>query len=118
MQKKEIETLDELHTQGSPSINTPAKKEKNSPESSVGKLSYEERKEQARQKKKAEKLVEQCEQRVMELEERKTAIELKLSSPDGASDSSLFESYGDIQRQIKEAESAWEEALSALEQIQ
>lgn len=118
LQKKEIETLDELHTQGSPSINTPAKKEKNSPESSVGKLSYEERKEQARQKKKAEKLVEQCEQRVMELEERKTAIELKLSSPDGASDSSLFESYGDIQRQIKEAESAWEEALSALEQIQ
>lgn len=118
LQKKEIETLDELHTQGSPSINTPAKKEKNSPESSVGKLSYEERKEQARQKKKAEKLVEQFEQRVMELEERKTAIELKLSSPDGASDSSLFESYGDIQRQIKEAESAWEEALSALEQIQ
>lgn len=118
LQKKEIETLDELHTQGSPSINTPAKKEKNSPESSVGKLSYEERKEQARQKKKAEKLVEQCEQRVMELEERKTAIELKLSSPDGASDSSLFESYGDIQRQIKEAESAWEKALSALEQIQ
>lgn len=118
LQKKEIETLDELHTQGSPSINTPAKKEKNSPESSVGKLSYEERKEQARQKKKAEKLVEQCEQRVMELEERKTAIELKLSSPDGASDSSLFESYGNIQRQIKEAESAWEEALSALEQIQ
>lgn len=118
LQKKEIETLDELHTQGSPSINTPAKKEKNSPELSVGKLSYEERKEQARQKKKAEKLVEQCEQRVMELEERKTAIELKLSSPDGASDSSLFESYGDIQRQIKEAESAWEEALSALEQIQ
>lgn len=118
LQKKEIETLDELHTQGSPSINTPAKKEKNSPESSVGKLSYEERKEQARQKKKAEKFVEQCEQRVMELEERKTAIELKLSSPDGASDSSLFESYGDIQRQIKEAESAWEEALSALEQIQ
>ena len=118
LQKKEIETLDELHTQGSPSINTPAKKEKNSPESSVGKLSYEERKERARQKKKAEKFVEQCEQRVMELEERKTAIELKLSSPDGASDSSLFESYGDIQRQIKEAESAWEEALSALEQIQ
>lgn len=118
LQKKEIETLDELHTQGSPSINNQTKQEKKASEPTVGKLSYEERKEQARLKKKAEKLVEQCEQRVMDLEERKTAIESRLSSPDGASDSSLFESYGDIQRQIKEAEAAWEEALSALEQMQ
>lgn len=118
LQKKEIETLDELHTQGSPSISNQPKQEKKASEPTVGKLSYEERKEQARLKKKAEKLVEQCEQRVMDLEERKTAIESRLSSPDGASDSSLFESYGDIQRQIKEAEAAWEEALSALEQMQ
>lgn len=118
LQKKEIETLDELHTQGSPSISNPTKQEKKASEPTVGKLSYEERKEQARLKKKAEKIVEQCEQRVMDLEERKTAIESRLSSPDGASDSSLFESYGDIQRQIKEAEAAWEEALSALEQMQ
>lgn len=118
LQKKEIETLDELHTQGSPSISNQPKQEKKASEPTVGKLSYEERKEQARLKKKAEKLVEQCEQRVMDLEERKTAIESRLSSPDGASDSSLFESYGDIQRQIKEAEVAWEEALSALEQMQ
>lgn len=118
LQKKEIETLDELHTQGSPSISNQPKQEKKASEPTVGKLSYEERKEQARLKKKAEKLVEQCEQRVMDLEEQKTAIESRLSSPDGASDSSLFESYGDIQRQIKEAEAAWEEALSALEQMQ
>lgn len=118
LQKKEIETLDELHTQGPPSISNQTKQEKKASEPTVGKLSYEERKEQARLKKKAEKLVEQCEQRVMDLEERKTAIESRLSSPDGASDSSLFESYGDIQRQIKEAEAAWEEALSALEQMQ
>lgn len=118
LQKKEIETLDELHTQGPPSISNQTKQEKKASEPTVGKLSYEERKEQARLKKKAEKLVEQCERRVMDLEEQKTAIESRLSSPDGASDSSLFESYGDIQRQIKEAEAAWEEALSALEQMQ
>lgn len=112
LQKKEMESLDELHTIGSPS-GYPPKATTSQP--SDGKLSYEERKEQAKLKRKAEKKVEQCEQLVMELENEKTKLEAKLATPEGAADATLFEAYNDIQQKLTEAELAWEEALEQLE---
>lgn len=112
LQKKEMESLDELHTIGSPSGNTP---KATTSQPSDGKLSYEERKEQAKLKRKAEKKVEQCEQLVMELENEKTKLEAKLATPEGAADATLFEAYNDIQQKLTEAELAWEEALEQLE---
>lgn len=112
LQKKEMESLDELHTIGSPSENSP---KATTSQPSDGKLSYEERKEQAKLKRKAEKKVEQCEQLVMELENEKTKLEAKLATPEGAADATLFEAYNDIQQKLTEAELAWEEALEQLE---
>lgn len=112
LQKKEMESLDELHTIGSPSGNSP---KATTSQPSDGKLSYEERKEQAKLKRKAEKNVEQCEQLVMELENEKTKLEAKLATPEGAADATLFEAYNDIQQKLTEAELAWEEALEQLE---
>lgn len=112
LQKKEMESLDELHTIGSPSGNIP---KATTSQPSDGKLSYEERKEQAKLKRKAEKKVEQCEQLVMELENEKTKLEAKLATPEGAADATLFEAYNDIQQKLTEAELAWEEALEQLE---
>lgn len=112
LQKKEMESLDELHTIGSPSGNSP---KATTSQPSDGKLSYEERKEQAKLKRKAEKKVEQCEQLVMELENEKTKLEAKLATPEGAADATLFEVYNDIQQKLTEAELAWEEALEQLE---
>lgn len=112
LQKKEMESLDELHTIGSPSGNSP---QATTSQPSDGKLSYEERKEQAKLKRKAEKKVEQCEQLVMELENEKTKLEAKLATPEGAADATLFEAYNDIQQKLTEAELAWEEALEQLE---
>lgn len=112
LQKKEMESLDELHTIGSPSGNSP---KATTSQPSDGKLSYEERKEQAKLKRKAEKKVEQCEQLVMELENEKTKLEAKLATPEGAADATLFETYNDIQQKLTEAELAWEEALEQLE---
>ena len=85
-------------------------------QTSEGKLNYEERKEQAKIRRKAEKRVEQCEQRVMELEEKKADIEAQLATPEGAADADLFSRYAEIQSQLKAAESEWEEALAALEE--
>ncbi len=117
LQRKEIESLDEL--QASPTLAqsptaapTPAAADK---ESSAGKQSYEERKEQARQRKKAERLAQQCEDKVAQLEEQKKALEAQLATPEGAADTSLFEQYGQLQQQIKAAEEEWETALEALE---
>ena len=112
LQKKEMESLDELHTIGSPSGNSP---KATTSQPSDGKLSYEDRKEQAKLKRKAEKKVEQCEQLVMELENEKTKLEAKLATPEGAADATLFEAYNDIQQKLTEAELAWEEALEQLE---
>lgn len=112
LQKKEMESLDELHTIGSPSGNSP---KATTSQPSDGKLSYEERKEQAKLKRKAEKKVEQCEQLVMELENEKTKLEAKLATPEGAADATLFEAYNDIQQKLTEAELTWEEALEQLE---
>ena len=117
LRKKELSDFNELDKAGSPAgTAAPAAKEKVA-EPAEGKLSYEERKEQARQRRKAEKLVEQCEAAVNQLEEEKSKLEASLATPEGAADAALFERYGQLQQQIKEAEGAWENAVEALETI-
>lgn len=116
LQKKEMESLDELHATGSPSANTTNSAYSNStqPQMSEGKLSYEERKEQAKTRRKLEKEVERCEAEVSRLESEKAALEAKLATPEGAADTALFSQYGQIQQDLSQAEDAWEKAMEAL----
>lgn len=116
LQKKEMESLDELHTTGSPSASTTNSASSNStqPQMSEGKLSYEERKEQAKTRRKLEKEVERCEAEVSRLESEKAALEAKLATPEGAADTALFSQYGQIQQDLSQAEDAWEKAMEAL----
>ena len=116
LQKKEMESLDELHATGSPSANTTNSANSNStqPQMSEGKLSYEERKEQAKTRRKLEKEVERCETEVSRLESEKAALEAKLATPEGAADTALFSQYGQIQQDLSQAEDAWEKAMEAL----
>lgn len=116
LQKKEMESLDELHTTGSPSASTTNSASSNStqPQMSEGKLSYEERKEQAKIRRKLEKEVERCETEVSRLESEKAALEAKLATPEGAADTTLFSQYGQIQQDLSQAEDAWEKAMEAL----
>lgn len=115
LQKKEMETLDELHTEGSPSSSSTSTKHEEEDAPSEGRLSYEKQKEQAKLRRKAEKHLEQCEKEVERLEKEKANIEQQLTTPEGASDAKLFEQYADIQRKLKVAEEAWEEAMEAVE---
>ena len=116
LQKKEMESLDELHATGSPSASTTNSEYSNStqPQMSEGKLSYEERKEQAKTRRKLEKEVERCETEVSRLESEKAALEAKLATPEGAADTALFSQYGQIQQDLSQAEDAWEKAMEAL----
>lgn len=116
LQKKEMESLDELHATGSPSASTTNSASSNStqPQISEGKLSYEERKEQAKIRRKLEKEVERCETEVSRLESEKAALEAKLATPEGAADTALFSQYGQIQQDLSQAEDAWEKAMEAL----
>lgn len=116
LQKKEMESLDELHATGSSSASTTNSASSNStqPQMSEGKLSYEERKEQAKIRRKLEKEVERCETEVSRLESEKAALEAKLATPEGAADTALFSQYGQIQQDLSQAEDAWEKAMEAL----
>lgn len=116
LQKKEMESLDELHATGSPSASTTNSASSNStqPQMSEGKLSYEERKEQAKIRRKLEKEVERCETEVSRLESEKAALEAKLATPESAADTALFSQYGQIQQDLSQAEDAWEKAMEAL----
>lgn len=117
LQKKEMESLDELHAMGLSSALSSISPSASSQEAqpSEGKLSYEERKEQVKLRRKLEKNVEKCEAEVNRLEAEKQSIEAKLATPEAASDTSLFTEYGRIQQALKQAEDAWEQAMEALE---
>lgn len=119
LQKKEMESLDELHIAGSPSATTttsptPAVSSANAATMSEGKLSYEERKEQAKIRRKLEREVERCEAEVTRLETEKSALEARLATPEGAADTTLFTQYSQLQQALSAAETAWEEAMEAL----
>ena len=113
LQKKDMESLDELHLQ--PARPNPAAVDSAPQEAGEGRLTYEQQKEKARRVRKAEKAVAECEAAVTRLEERKAALEARLSTPEGAADTALFAEYADTKEQLEAAETAWAEAMEALE---
>lgn len=118
LRKKEIDTLDELHGPSKP--NAPQKLSVNVVEKNVGegKLTYEQQKEMAKRLRKAEKLVADCETAVLEAEESLAELEGRMSTPEGASDVSLFTKHAELKAQLLAAENAWENALENLESLQ
>ena len=113
LQKKDMESLDELHLQ--PARPNPAAADPAPKEAGEGRLTYEQQKEKARRVRKAEKAVAECEAAVTRLEERKAALEARLSTPEGAADTALFAEYADTKEQLEAAETAWAEAMETLE---
>ena len=82
------------------------------------KLSYEAQKELARRLRKAEKEVADTEKAVAELEKQIAELEEKLSTPEGASDTALYEQHGQLKKQLDDTMWRWSEASEALEQLQ
>lgn len=125
LQKKQIESLDQLQTtmssSGSPSAgnNTPANTGTATTESpTAGKQSYIQKKERARILRKLEKAVEDCEKRVTELEESIAAIEAELSTPEGAQQAELFTRHAELKSRLSQAEGEWEQAMTTLDEAQ
>ena len=113
LQKKDMESLDELHLQ--PARPNPAAPDASAKEAGEGRLTYEQQKEKARRVRKAEKAVAECEAAVIRFEERKAALEARLSTPEGAAATALFAEYADTKEQLEAAETAWAEAMETLE---
>ena len=116
LQKKDIDTLEELQLSTSPTQTI--KKNVEAEEQSAGKLSYEQQKQRAKELRKVEKKVKECEEQIAKLEEGKAHLEELLSQPEAGGDATLFQKYAAIQQQITEAEQAWMEAEEELAEMQ
>ena len=81
------------------------------------KLSYEARKEQSKAIKKVEKAVAEAENKITELENSIAAIEARLATPEGASDTSLYNDYSSLKKELSDTMDIWTELTIELEEL-
>ena len=81
------------------------------------KLSYEARKEQSKPIKKVEKAVAEAENKITELENSIAAIEARLATPEGASDTSLYNDYSSLKKELSDTMDTWTELTMELEEL-
>ena len=115
LQRKKMDSLKELEV----STNVSSKNEETEKigEDPINKLSYEERKELSRQIKRIEKQISDIEQAIENKESEIADIEVKLTTPEGAADTSLFERHGLLTKELKKDMSRWEELTVELENM-
>ncbi len=116
LRKKKIENLNEL--QPALSRQEPDTLKTGTVETaSDTKLGYEAQKELTKKKRKAEKRVADSERRIEELEADIKSLEVRMATPDGASDMGLYERHTALKKELDEAVEAWEEASTELETL-
>lgn len=114
LQKKKMESLNELQLSQSPA--TQSAQEAAAPVSE-NKLSYEAQKEQNKKIRKLEKQVADCEDSISRLEQEIQAVEEQMATPEGASDMKLYERHQQLKQQVAKAEEEWETVLLELEEL-
>ena len=116
LQKKKMESLNELHLSQSPTASS-QKKEVQQPAQSESKLSYEAQKELNKKIRKLEKQAADCEDRISKIETQISQLEEKMATPEGASDMKLYERHQDLKNQISQIEEEWETALMEIDEL-
>ena len=113
LQKKKIESLNELQLSTSPTAQQGKKEE---PAVNENKLSYEAQKELNKRLKKLEKQVSDCEARIEKYETQIAEIEAQMATPDGASDMKLYEKHQQLKGELDVVVEEWETAMMELEE--
>ena len=114
LEKKKMESLDELQLAKSPAAVEDKNKEG---ATSDNKLSYEARKEQNKKIRRLEKQVADCEEKIGKLEAQVAELEGRMATPEGASDMKLYERHQQLKREIAAIEEEWENASIGLEEL-
>ena len=114
LEKKKMESLDELQLAKSPAAVEDKNKEG---AASDNKLSYEARKEQNKKIRRLEKQVADCEEKIGKLEAQVADLEGRMATPEGASDMKLYEWHQQLKREIAAIEEEWENASIGLEEL-
>lgn len=114
LEKKKIDSLQELEKP----IADRKMSDKQLPiEKTASKISYEERKEQARRIKKLERAVADREKEIEGIEYAIDVVERKLGTPEGAADVALYEEHGRLKKSLDEAMTLWEKENEELEML-
>ena len=116
LQKKKMESLNELQLSSSPTASATKKEE---PETvSENKLSYEAQKELNKKLRKLEKQVADCERNIEKLEEQIAGVEERMATPEGASDMTLYEQHQQLKKELDGVVEEWETVSMELEEAQ
>ena len=116
LQKKKIESLNELQLSASPTMSATKKEE---PETvSENKLSYEAQKELNKKIRKLEKRIADCEQKIEKLETEISGVEADMATPEGASDMALYEKHQKLKKDLDQTVEEWETVSMELEEMQ
>ena len=122
LQKKQIESLNELQKSPSLSASPTAGKAVSGSSSvepaqpSAAKLSYEEQKELNKKLKKLERRIADCEAEIEQTESAIAILEAKMATPEGASDMSLYEQHQKLKEQLDRVMEEWDTASMELEE--
>lgn len=112
IERKKLQNLHELEVNKQMQVDKSADEREHSDGEVFNKLSYEERKELNKQIKRLEKQIADAEKHIEQLEGKKELLEQKLSTPEGASDATLFEEYGALNKEIEKIMEEWDNKLS------
>lgn len=114
LKSKRIDNLDEL--QKSSSQSPPAVKDANQSSGvPTTRLSYEEQKELNKRMKKMERRVADFESEIAEIESAIAILESQMTTPEGASDLSLYEKHQKLKTRLDTAMEEWDAASTELE---
>ena len=119
LQKKKIDSLNELQKGAGLSASPTASAKGNEPETgqpSENKLSYEAQKELNKKIKKLERQVADCEASIEETESAIAIVEAKMATPEGASDMKLYEQHQKLKQQLDTIVEEWERVSMELEE--
>ncbi len=115
LKKKNIDNLNEIQLSSSPKQNVDDTSQTTA--ISENKLSYENQKELNKKIKRVEKLIADCESRIEKLEEEIAEIEMQMTTPEGASDMSLYEKHQNKKKEIDKVVEEWENASLELDEL-
>ena len=113
LQKKQLDTLQQLEIKDTPTVSTSTESELTEPVSQ-GKADYQKQKERERRIRQAEKKVKTLEAKIAELEQQLADIEEKLSMA-SSEDLNIYYTHSQISRELEEVMANWEEAGEELE---
>lgn len=121
LQKKKMDSLNELQAgvslSVSPSSQTNKDESASNNQTSDNKISYEAQKELSKKIKKLERKMADCEENVERIQKDISSLEEVMATPEGASDMSLYEQHQKMKKQLDEAYEEWETTMIELDSI-